>query len=232
MVFVGGSNPPGSSDITGADYLYLWNAGHPGVRPLTHGHARVGGAAWSPDGKRMVFVRAATRTNLSSLWTVRADGSGPRRLTVGGIDLEPSWSRDGRAIAFVRIDPKGYQSGIWLVRPDGGGLHRILVGLKNVTEPVWSPDGGRLLVEDGRAIYGVRPDGGGRRRIAVLSADATGAMEDPQPAWSPDGRWIVFCQLRRSVVGRSDLWLVRPDGTGLRRLTRAPELDRDPSWGP
>ena len=232
LVFIGGANPAGSSDIAGVDYLYLWSAGHSGVRLLTRVRARVVGAAWSPDGKRIVFARAATKTNLFSLWTVRADGGGSRRLTVGGIDLEPSWSPDGRAIAFLRLDPKSYQSGIWLVHPDGGGLHRILAGFKNVTEPVWSPDGARMLVEDGRALYSVRADGGGRRRIAVLSADATGAVEDPQPAWSPDGRWIVFCQLRSGVVGRSDLWVVQSDGGGLRRLTRAPELDRDPTWGP
>jgi Tol biopolymer transport system component len=232
LVFVGGANPPGSSDITGADYLYLWSAGHSGVRLLTRSRARVGGAAWAPDGKRIVFVRSATTGNLSALWTVRADGGGARRLTFGGTDLEPSWSPDGRVIAFVRIDRKSYQSGIWVVRAGGGGLHRILVGLKNVTEPVWSPDGGRLLVEDGRALYSVRPDGGGRRRIVVLSADASGAIEDPQPAWSPDGRWIVFCQLRRGGVGRSDLWIVRSGGGKVQRLARAPELDRDPTWGP
>jgi TolB protein len=146
--------------------------------------------------------------------------------------LEPSWSPDGRTIAFARVNPKSYQSGIWLVRPDGSRLRRILIGVKNATDPVWSPDGTHLLVEDGRTLYRVRPDGSGLRRIAQLSGDARGAIEDPQPAWSPDGRSIVFCQMRVGALGRSDLWTVRSDGTGLRRLTRAPELDRDPTWGP
>ena len=179
-----------------------------------------------------MFVRSAATGSLSSLWTVRSTGGGSRRLTSGSIDLEPSWSPDGRSIAFVRIDPASYQSGVWIVGPNGQGLHRILAGVKSATDPVWSPDGARMLFEDGRAIYTVRPDGKGLRRIVSLAADAQGAVEDPQPSWSPDGRWIVFCQFRTGAVGRSDLWVVGSGGSSLRRLTSSPELDRDPSWGP
>lgn len=231
MVFIGGMNAVGSSDLTGSNYLYVWRAGRSRLRPLTPRGARVGSASWSHDGARIVYSLSAATGNRFSLWIVRAGGGGSRRLTSGAIDLEPSWSPDGRLIAFVRVDQASYKSGVWLVRPDGGGLRLLPVGVKNATEPVWSPDGARLLVEDGHAIYSVRSDGGGGRRIVLLSADAQGAVEDPQPAWSPDGRWIVFCQFRSGVVGRSDLWIVRPDGTGLRQLTRSPELDRDPSWG-
>lgn len=231
LAFIGGSNAMGSSELTGTNFLYVWSAARSRLRPLTPPGARVGSAAWAPDGKRIVYPLSSRAGNHFSLWVVGAGGGGARRLTSGGIDLEPSWSPNGRLIAFVRVDPASYKGGIWLVRPDGGGLRMLRVGVKNATEPVWSPGGARLLVGDGRAIYSVRPDRGGVRKVVSLSADAQGAVEDPQPAWSPDGRWIVFCQFRAGVVGRSDLWLVRPDGTGLRQLTRSPELDRDPSWG-
>ena len=231
LAVVGGANLPGSTELTGASYLYLWRGAGLGVRRLTGRGGRVSGAAWSPNGRRIVFVRSVGGS-LSSLWTVGVGGGRSRRVTAGGIDLEPSWSPDGHSIAFVRVDPKSYRSGIWLVRPDTGGLRPILAGVKNATEPVWSPDGAHLLVENGRALYSVRPDGSGLRRIARLAADSRGAIEDPQAAWSPDGSWIAFCQMRVGAVGRSDLWLVGADGSGLRRLTRAPELDTDPSWGP
>jgi TolB protein len=111
-------------------------------------------------------------------------------------------------------------------------LHQILRGLSGASDPVWSPDGSRLLVEwQGRLVV-VRPDGGGERTIVSLSRDAHGALEDPQPAWSPDGRWMVFCQVRAGGLGQSDIWLVGADGRGLRRLTRSPGLDSDPSFRP
>jgi dipeptidyl aminopeptidase/acylaminoacyl peptidase len=55
------------------------------------------------------------------------------------------------------------------------------------------------------------------------------------PHVSPDAEWIVFT-LRKTDLeenrGRTDLWLVRADGTGLRRLTSHPEADSNPRWAP
>jgi dipeptidyl aminopeptidase/acylaminoacyl peptidase len=56
-------------------------------------------------------------------------------------------------------------------------------------------------------------------------------LSDPQV--SPDGKWIVFV-LRVTDLetdkGRTDLWLVGTDGTGLRRLTSNPQGDSNPRW--
>jgi dipeptidyl aminopeptidase/acylaminoacyl peptidase len=58
-------------------------------------------------------------------------------------------------------------------------------------------------------------------------------LSDPQV--SPDGKWIVFV-LRRTDLeankGRTNLWLIRIDGTGLRQLTTHPESDSNPRWSP
>jgi len=62
------------------------------------------------------------------------------------------------------------------------------------------------------------------------------AMErifDPQV--SPDGGWIVFVVRKTDLEankGRTDLWLVRADGAGLRQLTSHAEADSDPRWAP
>jgi TolB protein len=232
LAFVVGKNAPDSRDITGLVHLYVSTANGRRLRRLTHTASRVGAATWSPDGKRLAVVKSAAKGNGSSLWIVRVDGGTALRVTQGSIDLEPSWAPNGRTIAFLRVNARTYQGGIWVVRPDGSGLHRILSRFKNISEPVWSPDGTRLLVRDSRAIYSVTPAGGDRRTIARLSADARGAVEDPQPAWSPDGRWVAFCQLRSRGVEGSDIWIVRADGTRLRRLTRSPGVDTDPSWAP
>ena len=52
---------------------------------------------------------------------------------------------------------------------------------------------------------------------------------------SPDGGWVVFVVRKTDLEankGRTDLWLVRADGTGLRQLTSHPEADSDPRWSP
>ena len=55
------------------------------------------------------------------------------------------------------------------------------------------------------------------------------------PSASPDGAWIVFSLRNTDLAedrGRTNLWIVRPDGTDLRRLTSQPGDDADPCWSP
>ncbi|MCR4414900.1 MAG: hypothetical protein NUV77_20980, partial [Thermoguttaceae bacterium] len=52
---------------------------------------------------------------------------------------------------------------------------------------------------------------------------------------SPDGGWVVFTLRTTDLAenkGKTDLWLVRTDGSGLRRLTAHPAGDHGPSWSP
>ena len=231
LAFIAGANKLPSPDISGHSVLYVSTVGRSGPRAVTNGRFRDGQAAWAPGGEQLAFVRSRPG-NLSSIWVVGADGRSRRRLTRGHLDLEPSWAPDGRTIAFLRVSRKTFQSGIWLMRSDGSHAHRILRRIRNLAEPVWSPGGGRLLVQNGRTLYSVRPDGSGRRTIVTLGTDARGAREDPQAAWSPDGRWVVFCQFRHTATTASDIWMVRANGTGLRRVTRSVGLDTDPSWAP
>jgi dipeptidyl aminopeptidase/acylaminoacyl peptidase len=219
--------------VNGADEIYVARADGSRVHRLTRDRRHEFAPAWSPDGRRIVFVRSAVRVgNRSSIVVMNSDGGGVRQLTTGSIDLQPSWSSDGRWIAFLRVDPKSYVSGIWLSRPDGSGAHRILTSLKNVSEPVWSPVGRRLLLSSGRSLVVVNADGSGRRTIAKLAAGARGEREDPSPSWSPDGTQVVFGQLRTRTEGHSDIWVVSTDGTALTRITHSPGLDTDPSWKP
>ena len=55
------------------------------------------------------------------------------------------------------------------------------------------------------------------------------------PSASPDGAWIAFSLRSTDLAenrGRTSLWVVRPDGTDLRRLTLPPGDDADPCWSP
>jgi Tol biopolymer transport system component len=67
-------------------------------------------AAWSPDGERIVFLRAPeglAGTEATEIWVMRADGSGQTQITDNAAqDDWPSWSPSGRRIVFQR-DPDG-----------------------------------------------------------------------------------------------------------------------------
>jgi TolB protein len=231
IAFAGGTNASGRPEFTGASHIWVARPDGRAARAVTHGDVSDGAPAWSPDGRRLVFVRAAPTGKRSSLWTVGAAGEGLRRLTRGGVDLEPSWSSDGR-IAFVRINPATYQSGIWLTDARGSTPRRILARRRGLTDPEWSPDGRRLVVEDGRSIYTLRADGSAFHLVARLPSDSAGAISDPQPAWSPDSRWLAFAALRPASTGRSDILVVAAAGGRSRRITRSPGLDTDPAWRP
>ncbi|HKE13945.1 MAG TPA: hypothetical protein VKB80_03695 [Kofleriaceae bacterium] len=85
------------------------------------------------------------------------------------------------------------------------------------------PRGGRLVLVD--------EDGA---RLADLTPMEPRPTIDSNPAWSADGRWIVFASNReRSGLDQTSLWLVGTRrGSPLRRLTREPSVDRDPRLSP
>ena len=151
---------------------------------------------------------------------VLLDSSGNAIRTLAPRGEQPAWSADGR-VAFVR------DGDIWTIRDDGTGLRRITRTAAPEESPDWSPDG-RLVWSDAHAL---RIDG---RR---LTRPPHAWQEDRAPQWSPDGRLIAFSSTRPGAFN-AELYIVRPDGAGLRRLTRTPGSDdvlgddSMPTWRP
>lgn len=177
------------------------------------------------------------------VYTVRASGGKLRRLVpcrfkVGagtgtpgtdcvGVD-DPAWSRSGSQIAFQYnlvnrrySDSLGVEAGIWIVGSNGAGLHQVTQrapGTSWDSGVSWSPDDQRLafvrsdLAGDADAIFTVNADGSDERQVTPWELGG-GDRTD----WSPDGHWILFRV--QSHDGASNLYKVRPDGTGLTNLT-------------
>src|SRR5437899_2305526 len=64
--------------------------------------------AWSPDSKTLAVFSSAGESEQRQLWTLKADGSDPKRMTnLKGYAARPRWSHDGKQIAFLYIEGAG-----------------------------------------------------------------------------------------------------------------------------
>ena len=98
--------------------------------------------SWSPDGARIAYVLGA------DLWTVRPDGTEPKRVTSGFAALSPSWSPDSRWIAFARPDAAGRPDDLWAAAADGSRCVRLTWDPAGEWDPCWAPDGRLYFVSD------------------------------------------------------------------------------------
>ncbi len=155
---------------------------------------------------------------------MNADGTGKHRLTRdGGF---PAWSPDGSMIAYAPGGGPSGRSGIAIMNADGSGQRR-LPHTDYGELPSWSPDGKRIAFSNNLSgeglMYIVDVDGS---RVVDLSR----VGEGKQVAWSPDGRSILFASERDHPDNSRDIYVMRPDGSGVKRLTRAGA--ETPGWFP
>ncbi len=197
--------------------------------------------AVSPDGRRLVVSERTEwghpddQTQLA-IWN--ADGTNPRRIfRAAGSVLAPRWSADGQWIVFgvggFETRPREAQGAVaflpsfvgrvMMVRPDGGDARVLATGEGNAGFPNFSPDGTEV-------VYRFWNDTEGGLRILNLADGTVRTLTtgyDNFPGWSPRGDRIVFSRL---VDDDFDIYTIRPDGSGLARLTTTAGNDSHPSW--
>lgn len=191
--------------------------------------ARGGDSAFSPHGRLLAF-------SSRGIIIRRSDGSKVARLTRAP-DRFPTWSPSGRRLAFARqlATPEGYcewtgsrevrydtsepcPARLYTIRRDGRDL-RVLS--KRGWNPSWSSQHEIAYEGPDGAIWASNGRGTEVRRVVESGAD---------PDWSPRGDRITFVRQRD---GRSGLFVVNRDGTGLLRLygTGSHSL-HSPAWSP
>ena len=170
----------------------------PKRRKLWERSAALMPGAWSPDGRRFIYVRS------DSLYIVGIDGGPSRLVAQGGEPHLPVWSPDGHWIAFVRgnrqsLEPGFYfgnvgKSAVWLVRTSGGEPIPVTDDRSSSTSPAWLPDGRALLFvsdrDGGRDIHLTRLSRSGRP--ASTSTRLTTGLNPWAISLSADGRRLVY----------------------------------------
>jgi Tol biopolymer transport system component len=206
-----------SGRIVFDNFQDVWsiNADGTGLTRLTRSLTPDFDATWSPDGARIAF--RSERSGNPEIWLMNADGSGQRRLADG---LSPAWSPDGSRIAYAS------PGGLSVMNADGSGQHRV-PHTAGGEYPSWSPDGKRIAFNSNLSgdhlMYIVDVDGS---HVVDLSSTGEGWQVD----WSPDGRSILFTSHRDHADNYTDIYVMRPDGSGVKRLTH--NRAYSPAWSP
>ncbi|MFT5145039.1 MAG: Tol biopolymer transport system component, partial [Thalassolituus oleivorans] len=164
------------------------------------------------------------------VYTRAADGSDVVQVTNhDSTDSHPWYSPDGQSIAWYSNRDGNYEI---YASINGADAVRLTNHPDTDQFPSYSPDGTQLVFasyRDGDGdLFLMNADGSGVHRILVHEG------EDLAPAWSPDGEWITFVTRRPPDQGSDmDIYVVRPDGTGLTNLTNDLEhSDSNPRWLP
>ncbi|KAB2961306.1 MAG: protein kinase [Thermoanaerobaculia bacterium] len=193
--------------------------------------------SWSPGGGRIAFSQRLQVERNVSLHTIAASGGEP--VFVHGtkeIEWNPVWSPDGRYLYYS--SDKGGSMNLWRIALDEtsgqprGEPQPITTPATFLAHLSVSGDGRRLAYSSVVETQNIQalpfdplkgvPDG---EPVYVTTGSRRWSSPDP----SPDGEWIA-CYTQ--VQPEGDLYVVRPDGTGLRQVTGDAAVDRVPRWSP
>ncbi|MFP5227595.1 MAG: protein kinase domain-containing protein [Acidobacteriota bacterium] len=164
-------------------------------------------AAWSPDGKRLIF------SSRSEIWSAEGNGTDPRKLlTVTGFPFGARLSPDGARIRYT-IEGTDGTDALWEAKADGSGAHRLLPGWRAPSQDwggIWSPNGRYYAFLHGDGENGdlwVLPEKrrwmrGARAMPVQLTAGPVGFTD---LNFSPDGKTVLAAgQLFRGQLVRYD----------------------------
>ena len=166
--------------------------------------------------------------------------SGAVVLLMGTAPITASATHPGPngRIVFQRWGDDGIAQ-VWTANPDLTAQQQLTHGSANSGWAAWAPDASRIAIDTDRAdpdlsddvvindVFTMRPDGTDLTKLT----DSVGFSGDP--AYSPDGSLIAL-DADRGVAGGLSIFVIKPDGTGMRRVTTPPSgsIDSEPRFSP
>jgi TolB protein len=166
--------------------------------------------AWSPDGKRLAFVRyrgAGDAPGEPEVVVVDADGSDERVLGEG---TRPSWTADGRSLVVARRAGQGSPSILYVLDADGEGERRLTTGSEPAVShggstvafirQVYGPQAdGSCCAFTSSSVYTIGLDGSGLRRIAQVRGPDESII---RAVWLPDDSAVAALASKYPGGGR------------------------------
>jgi Tol biopolymer transport system component len=201
--------------------------------------------SFSPSGDRFVMTGRPTNGVFGASIAVATAGSDKFDVIYQDKDrnvLGPQWSPSGDRIIFGIGGFNAFFNGfhglflkaedraeggaqIAVINPDGSGYHEVTTGPNNNGFPSMAPDGKRFVYRS----FG--PEGDGLRIMNIETKAVTTLTKgyDNFPLWSPRGDLIMFS---RQAQGDYEIYTIKPDGSGVKRLTFTRGNDTHMAWSP
>lgn len=219
LVNVAGKTPHLPSEVTYADWT--------GADALV-----IGSVTQQADGRVAVQFRLLDVVRQTELLgqAVSARGEQLRAIAHRISDMIFEKMTGDRGVFSTRIAYVNRQAGKYrlvVADSDGYGEQTVLSSNEPIMSPAWSPDGGHLAYvsfEKKHAVIFVQSLLTGQRLLLARFDGSNSA-----PAWAPDGHQLAIVL---SHDGSSQLYLIHPDGTGLRRISFSGAIDTEPSFSP
>jgi TolB protein len=192
-------------------------------------------SAATPDAPSYQIAFASFGPINADMFIADGDGNNAKPLLPhAGFDGNASFSQDGKWVVFTSERAGSYD--IYRAHPDGSGLQHLIDDPAYDDQAALSPDGKMLAfvsTRSGQADIWVLELA--TKRLRNVTSDRSG---DFRPAWSPDGQWLAFTSDRdspKAVAGfvlrqSTEIYLIRADGTGVRRVTQARAFAGSPTW--
>jgi dipeptidyl aminopeptidase/acylaminoacyl peptidase len=201
--------------------------------------------AWAPDSKTLAVFSGAGEGAHRQLWSVKADGSDPKKLTnLNGYAAQPRWSHNGKQIAFFYIEGAG-GGGPLMAAPTTTGvidtaIHNQRIAVLDVAtgqlrqaspenlhiyDYDWSPDDKTFVTT---AATGPGDNNWWIAQVStvdVANGTATSiykpSLQVAVPRWSPDGKSIAFIEGLMSDEGfhGGDLFTISASGADVQNRT-------------
>src|SRR5215471_12136183 len=173
---------------------------------------------WGPDSRELIFSMAG------SLWRQKLDSKEAVQLTDGaGYDYQPDWSPDGKSVVYVSYQKDAME--LCLLDLASGQSRQLTAGSAVNVEPRWSPDGKKLLwvstqynkrfhvfvadVKDGKLSNATRLTGETKSSLPRYYYSAYDM--EINPAWTRDGKDILFVSNKGHIHGTGGFWLMKPE---------------------